>query len=73
MNTDKTGLVLTEIVGDLFTCTNSIGHCISNDFKMSKGIAKIFKKKFPRILDLAKTKGNVGNVAVLKKRQQIYL
>ena len=42
---------LKEINGDLFSCVSSIGHCISNDFKMGKGIAKQFKTKYPKICE----------------------
>ena len=67
MNTNKQVLILTETVGDLFNCTTSIGHCISSNFKMSRGIAKTFKTKYPRILDLAKTERSVGDIAVLQE------
>ena len=40
--------------GDLFGCpeTSSLAHCISEDIRMGKGIAVIFKNKFGGIQDL---------------------
>ena len=37
-----------EVVGDLFACpvTHSLAHCVSEDLKMGKGIAAIFKRQF---------------------------
>ena len=34
--------------GDLFSCddSESLAHCISEDVRMGKGIAVLFKKKF---------------------------
>ena len=33
--------------GNLFESIDSLAHCISSDFKMSAGIARSFKRKFP--------------------------
>ena len=33
--------------GNLFESQDSLAHCISSDFKMSAGIARSFKRKFP--------------------------
>ena len=33
--------------GNLFESKDSLAHCISADFKMSAGIARSFKRKFP--------------------------
>ena len=33
--------------GNLFESKDSLAHCISSDFKMSAGIARSFKRKFP--------------------------
>ncbi len=42
------GMVLDVVVGDLFKApdTVSLAHCISQDCKMSKGIAKIFRYNY---------------------------
>ena len=34
-------------IGNLFESIDSLAHCISSDFKMSAGIARSFKRKFP--------------------------
>lgn len=39
---------LIEIVGDLFTSQASLAHCVSVDFHMGAGIAKDFRKLYPR-------------------------
>ena len=36
-----------EVIGNLFDSKDSIAHCVSADFKMSAGIARHFKRKFP--------------------------
>ena len=43
-----------EIKGDLFSCppTSSLAHCISEDVRMGKGIAVLFKNKFGGVQDL---------------------
>ena len=38
---------LTHKNGNLFESKDSLAHCISSDFKMSAGIARSFKRKFP--------------------------
>ena len=35
--------------GNLFDSKDSLAHCISSDFKMSAGVARSFKRKFPYI------------------------
>lgn len=42
------GFKLEEKRGDLFSCptSHSLAHCISEDVRMGKGIAVLFKKKF---------------------------
>lgn len=42
------GFKLEEKKGDLFSCStsHSLAHCISEDVRMGKGIAVLFKKKF---------------------------
>ena len=39
----------TEINGDLFDSKDSIAHCVSADFKMSSGIARSIKRKYPTV------------------------
>ena len=36
-----------EKIGNVFDSKDSIAHCVSADFKMSAGIARHFKRKFP--------------------------
>ena len=48
------GVVIREVSGDLFTSTESLCHCISSDFRLGRGIARTFRRKFPRILELRK-------------------
>ena len=36
-----------EVFGNVFDSKDSIAHCVSADFKMSAGIARHFKRKFP--------------------------
>jgi len=40
-----------QVKGDLFSCpeTDSLAHCISEDCRMGKGIAVLFKRKFGRV------------------------
>ena len=41
-----------EVSGDLFTSTESLCHCISSDFRLGRGIARVFRRKYPRIMEL---------------------
>ena len=43
---------LTEVHGDLFTSTDCLMHCVSQDLHMSKGIAAEFKKRFGGVDEL---------------------
>ena len=36
-----------EVIGNVFDSKDSISHCVSADFKLSAGIARLFKRKFP--------------------------
>ena len=36
-----------EVIGNVFDSKDNIAHCVSADFKMSAGIARHFKRKFP--------------------------
>lgn len=45
------GFAISDIRGDLFTCPDgtSLAHCISQDIRMGKGIATLFKvRKYER-------------------------
>ena len=44
------------IKADLFTSTNSLAHCVSQDFHMGAGIARLFKSKFGLVNELIKKK-----------------
>ena len=59
---------LKEVQGDLFTCpdSSSLAHCISEDVRMGKGIATVFKKKFGRVAEIRSQRQRPGGVAVLK-------
>lgn len=63
------GMDLKVVHGDLFKVDKSFSlcHCISADFKLGKGIAKIFREKFGRIDELEKSGAGVGGVAVLNE------
>lgn len=54
-----------EIKADLFTCDTHMAHCVSADFKMGAGIAKVFKNKYGNVDILKQQKVVVGGVAVL--------
>lgn len=62
---------------DLFSCNEdvSLAHCVSEDFKMGKGIAKKFKEKFGNVNRLINQEKKVGECAILKheKRHIFYL
>lgn len=60
--------------GDLFKCYDenlcsperlALCHCVSRDFEMGKGIAKIFKSKFERKDELLAQEKRVGECAFL--------
>ena len=36
-----------EVVGNLFDSEDSLGHCVSADFKMSAGIARKIRRNYP--------------------------
>merc|ERR1712243_293845 len=62
------GFTLKEVRGDLFSASSkeSLCHCISRDYKLGKGIAKLFREKFGRIDELKESDARVGGLAVLK-------
>jgi hypothetical protein len=66
------GMDLQVVKGDLFKADKnvSLAHCISADFKLGKGIAKMFREKFGRIQELEQSGAKVGGVAVLKDNER---
>ena len=59
---------INEIVGNLFSCpsSSSLGHCVSSDFKMGKGIAVKFRQMFGQVEEMKRQKPGVGEVVVLE-------
>ena len=51
--------------GDLFSCPEdeSLAHCVSEDLRMGKGIATLFKKNFEGVPEL-KAQGKVYDLAL---------
>jgi O-acetyl-ADP-ribose deacetylase (regulator of RNase III) len=59
----------TERQGDLFADappTDALAHCVSQDLRMGKGIADLFKKKYGGLNKLKAQNCKVGQVAHLK-------
>ena len=54
--------------GSLFEAQNNFAHCISKDFRLSKGIALDIKLKFPEVMQLSidKTYSEIGSVIIQK-------
>ncbi|XP_038057758.1 ADP-ribose glycohydrolase OARD1-like isoform X2 [Patiria miniata] len=63
------GFEMKETRGDLFGCSDEecLAHCISEDVRMGKGIAKIFKEKYGGVKELMNQGVKPGGVAVLKR------
>ena len=59
---------LIEIVGDLFSCEDkdSLGHCVSADFEMGKGIAVGFRQRFGCLPELKSLDVPIGGAAVIQ-------
>ena len=53
----ETKFILNEVSGDLFKSpkSHSLCHCVSRDFRLGKGIAKLFREKFGRIDELKRS------------------
>jgi len=68
-NIEKTSFSLVEVSGDLFSSppSHSLCHCVSRDFRLGKGVAKIFRDKFGRIEELKQSGASVTEIAVLKE------
>ena len=58
-------MIFREIQGDLFSSNENLAHCVSSDFKMGLGIAKIFRKRFGCVNELLKQNKLTGDVAML--------
>lgn len=54
-----------EIAGDLFEAPKeyALGHCVSQDFQMNKGIALEFRRKFGQVEELSSQKKSVTEIA----------
>lgn len=65
----SSGLQLQYMRGDLFTCpaTDALAHCISEDCRMGKGIAVLFKRKFGGVEEIQAQRKHPGQCAVLKR------
>lgn len=61
----------TEKEMDLFTvpAEYALGHCISADFNMSRGIASRFKQRFNGVQELISQNKGTGELAVLKREE----
>ncbi|XP_037045271.1 ADP-ribose glycohydrolase OARD1 [Bradysia coprophila] len=61
-------VTITETSGDLFAAPKeySIGHCVSADLRMGKGIAVKFRDTFGQIQKLKNQNAQTGGLAVLK-------
>ncbi len=57
--------VVSETKGDLFNDATNLAHCVSADFKMGAGVAKIFSEKFGGRDELLQQSVSVGEVGVL--------
>ncbi|XP_070555663.1 ADP-ribose glycohydrolase OARD1-like [Ptychodera flava] len=68
----RKGMVFKEVKGDLFTIpdTTCLAHCISEDCRMGKGIAKIFHKRFGGVQELLAQGVKPGGVAVLQRENR---
>ena len=58
--------MLLDVSGDVFSSTHSLAHCISQDAKMSKGIAKVFVDKFPLLLRLKHNCLSIGTAVPIR-------
>lgn len=58
-----------EIKGDLFSCPKSasLAHCVSEDLRLGKGIAKLFRDKFGGVDEMRRQSVKVGGVAVIRR------
>ena len=61
---------LTEVYGDVFSTKHSLGHCVSADFKMGRGIARAFKEKFGNVRQLKQSHAMAGGLATIAIGEQ---
>jgi len=59
-----------EIKGDLFSSTDSLAHCVSSEFAMSKGVAVGFRDNFGGVDELLKQNVPLGGVGWLKREER---
>ena len=61
--------ILKTVRGDLFTCppTSSMAHCVSQDLRMTRGVAYRFRTVFGCIGDLCSQSPRVGDVVYLNR------
>lgn len=64
--------LITYVVGDLFDAKGALGHCVSADFAMGAGIARIFRSKFGQVQALKDQHCKIGDVATLQANPFIY-
>eukprot|EP01100_Stratorugosa_tubuloviscum_P004772 TRINITY_DN2204_c0_g1_i2.p2 TRINITY_DN2204_c0_g1~~TRINITY_DN2204_c0_g1_i2.p2 ORF type:complete len:153 (-),score=46.71 TRINITY_DN2204_c0_g1_i2:651-1109(-) len=69
-NFNNNKFILNYINGNLFNSSESLGHCISSDCGMSKGIAIEFKKRFGGINELRSQINRIGQVAFLRRENR---
>jgi len=60
-----------EMKGDLFESKDSLVHCVSEEFAMSKGIALGFKERFGGKDELLAQNVKSGGVAFLKREDRV--
>ena len=62
-------MIYRELRGDLFEQESSknLAHCVSADFRMSRGIARIFRDRFGGIEELIALHATVGDTAKLTR------
>jgi hypothetical protein len=60
---------INEIEGDLFEATEdfALGHCVSEDLKMSQGIALEFRKRFGKVDTLISQNKKITEIASIKQ------
>jgi len=64
----ETETFITLVRGDLFTAPPGwcLGHCVSRDLHMNKGIARTFRQRFGRVGDLVAQQCGIGSVAFIE-------
>ncbi|XP_059478533.1 putative ATP-dependent RNA helicase TDRD12 isoform X2 [Neocloeon triangulifer] len=61
----KGRLLMLELEGNLFSCKDSLVHCVAKDMLMSGGIAVQFRQHFGGVSELLQQQRDVGEVAHL--------